>query len=65
VTFKAEGTGEYTYYELRLNSSAPELVGLLALECPVRSQTSTTISITNPLAAPVTLKPTISSKQVA
>eukprot|EP00775_Hariotina_reticulata_P008964 gene8964-9139_t len=65
VTFRAEGTGEYTYYELRLNSSIPEPVGLLVLECPVRSQTSTTISVTNPLAAPVTLKPNISSKQVS
>lgn len=63
VTFLVEASGEYTYYELKLTSGAPAPVGQLALECPVRSQTGASISITNPLAAPVTLQPTITSKQ--
>mgnify|MGYP003590975709 CR=1 FL=1 len=65
ISFKNETTGEYTYYEMKLTSSAPAPVGQLTLECPVRTVTSTHISITNPMAAPVTLKPSVSSKQVS
>ena len=64
ITFKNESSGEYTYYELKLTSTAPAPMGRLSLECPVRKQTSTSISITNPLAVPVTLRPTVTSKQV-
>jgi len=52
VTFKAEDTGEDTFYELKLTSGAPEPLGQLVLECPVRSQTSTSISVSNPLTVP-------------
>ena len=65
ISFKNETTGEYTYYEMKLTSSAPAPVGQLTLECPVRTVTSTHISITNPMAAPVPLKPSVSSKQVS
>lgn len=64
ITFKNETTGEYTYYELKLSSSAPAPVSQLALECPVRCATSSTISVTNPMSTPVTMKPTVTSKQV-
>jgi hypothetical protein len=64
ITFKNEASGEYTYYEVKLTSTAPAPMGRLSLECPVRNQTSATVSITNPLDVPVTLKPTITSKQV-
>jgi hypothetical protein len=64
ITFKNEASGEYTFYEVKLTSTAPAPMGRLTLECPVRNQTSTTVSITNPLDVPVTLKPSISSKQV-
>ena len=65
ITFKNEDTGEYTYYELKLTSSAPAPIGQLSLECPVRCVTSANISITNPMAVPVTMKPSITSKQVS
>lgn len=52
------------YYEIKLTSTAPAPMGRLSLECPVRNQTSASVSIHNPLSVPVTLKPNISSKQV-
>lgn len=64
ITFKNEASGEYTYYEVKLTSTAPAPMGRLSLECPVRKQTSATVSINNPLTVPVTLRPTITSKQV-
>jgi hypothetical protein len=64
ITFKNEASGEYTFYEVKLTSTGPAPMGCLSLECPVRNQTSATVSITNPLTVPVTLKPSISSKQV-
>lgn len=64
ITFKNEASGEYTFYEVKLTSTAPAPMGRLSLECPVRNQTSATVSITNPLTVPVTLKPSIGSKQV-
>jgi hypothetical protein len=64
ITFKNESSAEYTFYEVKLTSTAPAPMGRLSLECPVRNQTSTTVSITNPLTVPVTLKPSITSKQV-
>lgn len=64
ITFKNEASGEYTYYEVKLTSTAPAPMGRLSLECPVRNQTSATLSINNPLDVPVTLKPSITSKQV-
>lgn len=64
ITFKNEATGEYTFYELKLTSSAPAPMGQLVMECPCFSKTSTTISITNPLATQVPLKFSCTSKQV-
>lgn len=64
ITFNNEASGEYTFYEVKLTSTAPAPMGCLSLQCPVRNQTSATVSITNPLTVPVTLKPSISSKQV-
>lgn len=64
ITFKNEATGEYTFYELKYSAAAPAPQGNLMLECPVRTVTSTRISIANPLDTAVTLKSTISSKQV-
>lgn len=64
ITFRNEATGEYTYYELRLSSSAPAPIGHLVLECPVRCTTSTQITLTNPMSTPVTMKSTLNSKQV-
>jgi hypothetical protein len=64
VTFKNETTGEHSFYELKYTCSAPPSRGNLSLECPVRTQTSTHVSLANPLDVPVTLKATISSKQV-
>ena len=65
ITFKNEASGEYTFFEVKLTSSAPAPMGRLSLECPVRNQTSATVNISNPLSVPVTLKPSISSKQVS
>jgi hypothetical protein len=65
ITFKNEATGEYTFYELKLSSSAAAPMGQLVMECPCFSKTSTTISITNPLAAQVPLKFSCTSKQVS
>ncbi|WIA13448.1 hypothetical protein OEZ85_007028 [Tetradesmus obliquus] len=65
ITFKNEATGEYTFYELKLTSSAPAPMGQLVMECPCFSKTSTTISITNPLATQVPLKFSCTSKQVS
>lgn len=64
ITFKNEASGEYTFYEVKLTCTAPAPMGRLTLECPVRNQTSATVSITNPLTVPVTLKPTVNCKQV-
>lgn len=64
VTFKNESSGEYTFYEVKLTSTAPAPLGRLSLQCPVRNQTSTTVNISNPLATPVTLKPSVNCKQV-
>jgi len=65
VTFKNETTGEHSYYEVKYTCSAPPSRGSLSFECPVRTQTSTHISVANPLDVPVTLKATVSSKQVS
>lgn len=65
ITFKNEVSGEYTFFEVKLTSTAPAPMGRLSLECPVRNQTSATVNISNPLSVPVTLKPSISSKQVS
>lgn len=65
ITFKNEASGEYTFYEVKLTSTTPAPMGRLSLECPVRNQTSATVSITNPLTVPITLKPSIISKQVS
>ncbi len=64
MTFKNETSGEYSFYELKYTATPPAPCGTLSLECPVRTQTSTKITLTNPLASDVTLKPSISSKQV-
>lgn len=64
ITFKNEVTGEYTFYDLKLSSSAPAPVGTLTMECPVRCVTYTQISIANPLSVPITMKPNITSRQV-
>lgn len=64
ITFKDEVSGEYTYYELKLTSTAPAPVGQLVMECPCFSRTSSTISITNPMPVPVMLKQSCTNKQV-
>jgi hypothetical protein len=65
VTFTSEATGEYMFYELRLTATPPAPRGTLALECPVRTQTSARVAIANPLAADVELQATITgSRQV-
>ena len=40
VTFRNEDTGEFTFYELKFTAGPPAPRGTLALECPVRTQTS-------------------------
>jgi hypothetical protein len=64
ITFLNEASGEYTFHEVKLTSTPPAPMGRLSLECPVRNQTSAAITLTNPLAVPVPLRATISSKQV-
>ncbi|KAG2489301.1 hypothetical protein HYH03_012133 [Edaphochlamys debaryana] len=64
VTFKNETSGEYLYYECKFVASAPSTRGTVALECPVRTQTSARVSVQNPLAEDVTVKASASNKQV-
>lgn len=64
VTFKNESSGEYVYYELKFSCSAVAPRGALLLECPVRTQTSTKVSITNPLKSDIAMKANINNKQV-
>lgn len=64
VSFTNEATGEYSFYDLKFTASPAPPQGTLALECPVRTTTSTRVTLRNPLPQEVVAKATASSKLV-
>ena len=48
-------TGEYMFYDLAFQTTAPQSQGKVVLECPVRQKATAGVKISNPLDDPVTL----------
>eukprot|EP00794_Sanderia_malayensis_P018879 gene18879-20779_t len=53
VTFKNEQSGEYQYYYVQFKATTPGVISTIDLSTPVRQSTSRTITVNNPLQAPV------------
>eukprot|EP00798_Chlamydomonas_sp_ICE-L_P006741 gene6741-3411_t len=64
VTFKNENSGEFTFYDLKFLASAPPDRGNLILESPVRTLTTSKVTIKNPLSTDVVMKASCPNKSV-
>ena len=64
VTFKNEKTGEFQFYDVEFKVKEAGVLGTLALQTVVRESVVRTVSVSNPLAQPVTMQCTATSSSI-
>jgi hydrocephalus-inducing protein len=65
VTFKNEKTGEFQFYDVEFKAKEAGVLGTLALQTVVRESSVRTVSVSNPLATPVTMTCTATSSAIS